>query len=171
MTLKPLFLGICDRYWHAGSWFPKGSCKSAGECFVSLYAHIFPGVPLELCEWWVLLQKYCQNRCGFYMGRKIARMQVAIYVDTAVYWVESPPPFFPFLPRYMINEITSSFWSQGGQYDNHSLTASNMLFLSVCALSKCVSLGDSPESQIFIFRVFLLISLILSEMSELAWGP
>lgn len=139
-----------------------------------------PSVPVELCACLVSsqkmmhlqksLQKYCQNRCGLYRGRKIARVQVAIYFDTAVFRVQF---FFPFppLPRYLINEITSSFWSHGGQYDNHSLTASNMLFLLVCGLSKYVSLGDSPESQIFIFRVSLLISLILFEMSELTWGP
>lgn len=70
----------------------------------------------------------------------------------------------------MINEITYFFWSLSGQYDNHSLTASNMLFLLACVLSKYVSLGDSPESQIFIFRVLFLISLILLEMSEVIWG-
>lgn len=53
------------------------------------------GVPVELCGWLVSsqkmmhlqksLQKYCQIRCGFYRGRKITRMQVAIYFDAAVF--------------------------------------------------------------------------------------
>lgn len=46
-----------------------------------------------------------------------------------------------------------------------------MLFLWVHVLSKYVSLGDSHEPQSFILKVFLLISLILSEVFELTGGP
>ena len=179
----------CERPRNAGLWLPKGPYKkSAGGCLVfSLFSCLFSW---GLC--WVLwVASYlAENGAEQYRGacwslvktgvgstvwRQIVRRQNAVYFDTAVYWVKSfffPPSLPPAPPpRYMINEITSSFWSHSGQCDNHFLTASNVLFLLVCVLSKYFSLGDSPESQIFILRVFLLISLILSEMSELAWGP
>lgn len=107
---------------------------------------------------------FCRGVCrsivktgvDFTIWREIARMQDAIYFDTAVYWVKFFF-FFPLVsppPGYMINEITSPFWSHGGQYNNHFLTGSNMLFLLVCVLSKCFHRRFSCISDFYFQSVF-----------------
>ena len=158
--------------------------KSAGGVLFFLsFPVFFPGVCAEYCGWlfsrkWCRevqrsLLKSCQNRCGFHSLKgncEEAKCHVFWHCSLlSKVFLLLTTPLSP--PRYMINEITSSFWSHSGQCEDHFLTASNVLFLLVCVLSKYVSLGDSLESQIFILRVFLLISLILSEVFELAWGP
>lgn len=54
----------------------------------------------------------------------------------------------------MINEIISSLWSHGRQYDNHFLTASNVLFLLVYVSSKCFPRRLSCISDFYFRSVF-----------------